>query len=95
MPKRFVEIEQDWEPVVLSGNKRAKCSTETTFGFQLAEARRRCDKTSSLFAQSMGVRILLVDQWENNEVLPTAAQLVRINRILSSKLCISEPKSVR
>lgn len=96
MPKRWCDeevYEQEWETITIIKNKTDKQNNislfipnEISFGSQIACSRSKHHHTQNSFAQSMGVKLIVVQQWESNVLIPNKSQLVKINRILHTNL---------
>ena len=96
MPSYYNDIheeEQDWAPVVMKKDKASTAvssetaaSCELGFGKHLLGARRRAKMTSSALAQSLGIPLSQLEQYEKGEAIPTRAIITRINRLCNCNL---------
>lgn len=61
-------------------------TTTLSFGGQLAYARQRSYFTSHKFAQLMGIKLRLLEDFENDVIVPEKKHVAKMNRFLVVKL---------
>ena len=57
-----------------------------SFGRQIAYARQRSYHTSHKFAQLMGIKLRLLEDFENDVIVPEKKHVAKMNRFLVVKL---------
>jgi DNA-binding transcriptional regulator YiaG len=59
---------------------------QLSFGRQIAFARQRSQYTSHAFAQLMGIKLRMLEDFENDVVMPEKKHITKMNRFLVTKL---------
>ena len=91
--KHDEDLEQDWEPVVLtkSAVKPPVVKEEIPFYRLLINARQKSYMTQHQFAQALHIKLKILDMYEQGKVIPEKKIISRMNHILGSKLPINIP----
>ena len=94
MPSYYNDMyndEQDWEPVLLKRNTSIDNSNNIenemfSFGRQLCYVRSKKKISQASLAQSLGIPLSQVIEYEKGETIPTKNIITRINRICGCNL---------
>ena len=57
-----------------------------SFGRQIAFARQKSQYTSHEFAQLMGIKLRVLEDYENDVTMPEKKHITKMNRFLTNKL---------
>jgi len=57
-----------------------------SFGRQIAFARQRSQYTSHEFAQLMGIKLRVLEDYENDVTMPEKKHIAKMNRFFTNKL---------
>ena len=91
MPKYYDEdFEQDWEPVIICKKKETKTEEEVKKGIPLYRkiitARQKSNLTQHKFAQSLNIKLSLIEKIESGKEIPDKNLITKMNKILSFKI---------
>ena len=90
MPKYYDEdFEQDWEPVIIckkKENKQEEVKTEIPLYRKIITARQKSNLTQHKFAQSLNVKLSLIEKIESGKEIPDKSLITKMNKILSFKI---------
>ena len=89
MPKYYDEdFEQDWEPVIIckKKEKREEIKTEIPLYRKIITARQKSNLTQHKFAQSLNMKLSLIEKIESGKEIPDKSLITRMNKILSFKI---------
>ena len=90
MPKYYDEdFEQDWEPVIIckkKENKQEEVKTEIPLYRKIITARQKSNFTQHKFAQSLNVKLSLIEKIESGKDIPDKSLITKMNKILSFKI---------
>jgi len=89
--KYHEDLEQDWEPVVVTKSNKSTSDTkqETSFSRLLINARQSAHMTQHKFAQSLNIKLNDLEKYELGKSVPEKKLIIRMNKILNSKLPIN------
>ena len=90
MPKYYDEdFEQDWEPVIIckkKENKQEEVKTEIPLYRKIITARQKSNLTQHKFAQSLNMKLSLIEKIESGKDIPDKSLITKMNKILSFKI---------
>ena len=89
MPKYYDEdFEQDWEPVIIckKKEKQEEIKTEIPLYRKIITARQKSNLTQHKFAQSLNMKLSLIEKIESGKEIPDKSLITRMNKILSFKI---------
>ena len=90
MPKYYDEdFEQDWEPVIIckkKENKQEEVKTEIPLYRKIITARQKSNLTQHKFAQSLNMKLSLIEKIESGKEIPDKSLITKMNKILSFKI---------
>lgn len=82
------DLEQDWEPVVITKSNKSSSDVnhETPFCRLLVNARQSAHMTQHQLAQSLHIKLNDLESYELGKVVPEKKIISRMNKILGSSL---------
>ena len=89
MPKYYDEdFEQDWEPVIIckKKEKQEEIKTEIPLYRKIITARQKSNLTQHKFAQSLNMKLSLIEKIESGKEIPDKSLITKMNKILSFKI---------
>lgn len=90
MPKYYDEgFEQDWDTVIIckkKENKQEEVKTEIPLYRKIITARQKSNLTQHKFAQSLNVKLSLIEKIESGKEIPDKSLITKMNKILSFKI---------
>ena len=90
MPKYYDEdFEQDWDTVIIckkKENKQEEVKTEIPLYRKIITARQKSNLTQHKFAQSLNVKLSLIEKIESGKDIPDKSLITKMNKILSFKI---------
>ena len=97
MPKQDWEnenLEQEWEPVVWTktidhvhhSTNDVDARNQQSIGFKIKNGRRNVQMTQLQLCQAMGIKLKLLESYEANIMIPPANHLVKLNRIIRTRI---------
>lgn len=84
------DLEQDWEPVIMTSKKDSLPSIDAKVEFHklLVAARTRANFTRHKLCQALNIKLSELEIYEDGKEIPSKKIITKMNKVLSCKLPI-------